>query len=116
MMRKAHVANTDITSLAFSKDNFTLLSRAADDTLKVLAEDLDSSANPACNFQQEKPIFIYLGLAASEPLLLVFLRAAHQSNTDFCVLLGLRIIHQQEALLADSRASAIRFPSVYFKV
>ena len=37
MLRKAHIAGTDITSLAFSKDDFTLLSRAADDTLKVLA-------------------------------------------------------------------------------
>lgn len=35
MLRKAHIADTDITSLAFSKDNLTLLSRAADDTLKV---------------------------------------------------------------------------------
>lgn len=37
MLRKAHMADTDITSLAFSKDNLTLLSRGADDTLKVLA-------------------------------------------------------------------------------
>ena len=30
-----HPADTDVTSLAFSQDNLTLLSRAADDTLKV---------------------------------------------------------------------------------
>ena len=35
MLRKAHPPETDITSLAFSQDNLTLLSRAADDTLKV---------------------------------------------------------------------------------
>lgn len=35
MLRKAHQADADITSLAFSADNLTLLSRAADDTLKV---------------------------------------------------------------------------------
>ncbi len=35
MLRKAHIADTDITSLVFSRDNLTLLSRAADDTLKV---------------------------------------------------------------------------------
>lgn len=40
MLRKAHQADADITSLAFSKDNLTLLSRAADDTLKVLPAGL----------------------------------------------------------------------------
>ena len=30
-----HPADTDVTSLAFSQDNLTLLSRAADDTLKA---------------------------------------------------------------------------------
>lgn len=43
MLRKAHVADTDITSMAFSKDNLTLLSRAADDTLKVLASQQEYS-------------------------------------------------------------------------
>lgn len=41
MLRKAHAADTDITSLAFSKDDLTLLSRAADDTLKVPAFTTD---------------------------------------------------------------------------
>ena len=35
VVRKAHPSDTDITSLAFSRDNVTLLSRAGDDTLKV---------------------------------------------------------------------------------
>ena len=33
--RGAHPPDCDITSLAFSQDNLKLLSRAADDTLKV---------------------------------------------------------------------------------
>lgn len=33
--RGAHVADTEITSLAFSRDSSTMLSRAADDTLKA---------------------------------------------------------------------------------
>ena len=37
--RGAHAADTDITSLAFSRDNLTLLSRAADDTVKVHLPD-----------------------------------------------------------------------------
>ena len=35
VLRGAHPADTEITSLAFSRDSHTLLSRAADDTLKV---------------------------------------------------------------------------------
>lgn len=35
LLRGAHPPDTDITSLAFSQDNLKLLSRAADDTLKV---------------------------------------------------------------------------------
>jgi len=37
VVRGAHPPDIDITSLAFSRDNITLLSRAADDTLKVLS-------------------------------------------------------------------------------
>ncbi len=35
VVRGAHPPDCDITSLAFSRDNITLLSRAADDSLKV---------------------------------------------------------------------------------
>ena len=35
VLHGAHAKDCEITSLAFSKDNSTLLSRAADDTLKV---------------------------------------------------------------------------------
>ena len=35
VLHEAHTKDCEITSLAFSKDNNTLLSRAADDTLKV---------------------------------------------------------------------------------
>ena len=35
VLHEAHTKDFEITSLAFSKDNNTLLSRAADDTLKV---------------------------------------------------------------------------------
>ena len=35
LLRGAHPPEVEITSLAFSRDNLTLLSRAADDTLKA---------------------------------------------------------------------------------
>ena len=44
VLHGAHTKDCEVTSLAFSKDDNTLLSRAADDTLKVRP----SSSNPTC--------------------------------------------------------------------
>ena len=43
-----HPADTDVTSLAFSQDNLTLLSRAADDTLKVIPMRFPSEQQGIC--------------------------------------------------------------------
>ena len=63
VLHGAHAKDCEVTSLAFSKDDNTLLSRAADDTLKV------SKAHLAC---------LHAFLAGLSALLGTSCRSAHQ--------------------------------------
>jgi WD40 repeat protein len=48
IIRGAHKDNMDITCLSFSEDNFTMISRSMDDTMKVW--DIRSTRKPVTEF------------------------------------------------------------------